>query len=1481
MKRIVSFVRLDRLRLFCIVSLFIGVARPALSQISGKVFRDFDGNGRLSSSTPTLVKARSSSEPVELGVPNVTVRAYVELSTSPISTTTTADGSYSFTAGQIAPGQRVRLEFANLERGYYPSAHNPNGGGTTVQFVTAPATNIDAGINYPSDYCQPGYIQVTIPCFVNGDPAKTQENDGTPIDIGQQAGTMDALVGFDYNAYTVKDPNTNGAANASQFPPAHLATARQVGSIWGLAIQRRTKQLFSAAVVKRHAGFGPLGSGGIYITDLNNSNPNATTPFLSFSVDLGISTGDIPNRDLRGNKLFPNADPGPMEAMGRVGFGGADMSEDDRTLYVMNLFDRKLYGLTVGVPAQKPSSTTGVKSWVLTGPGCPQGEFRPWAVKYYRGNVYVGGVCSGEYVSTPVANPATMPAAAASNTVLSGHIYRIDPSVSGTTPELILSFPLSFTRGSADLTGECANYKFWLPWTNTFPETCVNNFVMWPQPMLTDLEFDVDGHMVIGMLDRFGHLAGVANHAPDGSGFYDGFTGGDLLRAAPSGAKFVMESNGTVGSLTSANGVNDGQGPGGGEFYSDDAWIFYGKPAHDEINNGALALIPGKNEVISSAYDPVTDIYKSAGWKAHNNTNGIGERGFVIVVDNPGTFGKASGLGDAKPICDPAPVEIGNRFWFDDNRNGIQDAYEPGVDGIVIRLYENNSFVASTTTTNGGQWYFNNSNVLGGIKFGGRYQTRMDMGQLANYNLAATGPAAISGARTQTKTGRLAAREYSLSPIQVTSGEGQTVRDSDASMVGNEAVINVVVGEPGQNDQNYDFSVKSCPVLESTTSNLTVCSGQVVGDITIKGFYFAVPDKVKFVLFDTPQTNPTVIYSSTNVLGTVTPSSSSTTADGGILVTLPRPSIPTNTGATVPTFKYVYAVVEAASPLSVSCQPYDDIIITILPKPLLTVTSATLTCAKTSATLTAFLTNQQQQPIANGIYRWTGPNNFTSNAQNPVVTQEGTYTVSAASPECPNSFTTAVATVTSFTTAPEIIDAYGDVPLCSTCTATISVTYTPETATVLWRGPNNYTSTEATNIVSTPGFYTAIVTSVEGCTAEVEVEVPPVQEDVTASLGDYVFYDRDNNGVQGGTSETGVIGVTVELYAQGNNTPIRSTTTNATGFYSFTGLATGCYQVKFLTNTYPTDFVGTTALVGSDRTADSDADPQTGLTPVVCLSAGEANLTIDAGLVEKSLLVVFNSICIKDTPYLSYTITPVNFTPTSVSAATITIRKFMDNSLVVVKTNQALTGTFLWPGAVVDAQGNPIDWPGWDFVNGEWIQVNDGLRPYLKFEVAVNPVASTTANYPGPQPACIPGPPLGLGDRVWKDLNGNGIQDTGEPGVSNFAVELYTVTNGVRSTSALSTTTTDGTGYYLFSNLPEGSYQVRFLPSSVPADCLITAQFAGSDRSNDSNANPVSGYSDVITLSYTDLVRPNRTIDCGLKPCPGEICIPIQARRVR
>ena len=65
--------------------------------------------------------------------------------------------------------------------------------------------------------------------------------------------------------------------------------------------------------------------------------------------------------------------------------------------------------------------------------------------------------------------------------------------------------------------------------------------------------------------------------------------------------------------------------------------------------------------------------------------------------------------------------------------------------------------------------------------------------------------------------------------------------------------------------------------------------------------------------------------------------------------------------------------------------------------------------------------------------------------------------------------------------------------------------------------------------------------------------------------------------------------------------------------------------------------------------------------------------------------------------------------------------------------------------------------------------------------------------------------PAKLGDFVWNDLNANGKQDSGEPGIDGVTATL-TGTDGLGNAVTL-TQITSGSGGYLFSNLVPGIYK--------------------------------------------------------------------------
>ena len=85
-----------------------------------------------------------------------------------------------------------------------------------------------------------------------------------------------------------------------------------------------------------------------------------------------------------------------------------------------------------------------------------------------------------------------------------------------------------------------------------------------------------------------------------------------------------------------------------------------------------------------------------------------------------------------------------------------------------------------------------------------------------------------------------------------------------------------------------------------------------------------------------------------------------------------------------------------------------------------------------------------------------------------------------------------------------------------------------------------------------------------------------------------------------------------------------------------------------------------------------------------------------------------------------------------------------------------------------------------------------------------------------------------LGDRVWKDCNGNGVQDAGEKGISGVKVTLEDSEGEV-----VGTATTTGDGNYSFDNLIPSSYTVVVDASTLPAGLVQTYDL---DRQLDNTA---------------------------------------------
>jgi len=128
-----------------------------------------------------------------------------------------------------------------------------------------------------------------------------------------------------------------------------------------------------------------------------------------------------------------------------------------------------------------------------------------------------------------------------------------------------------------------------------------------------------------------------------------------------------------------------------------------------------------------------------------------------------------------------------------------------------------------------------------------------------------------------------------------------------------------------------------------------------------------------------------------------------------------------------------------------------------------------------------------------------------------------------------------------------------------------------------------------------------------------------------------------------------------------------------------------------------------------------------------------------------------------------------------------------------------------------------------------------------------------------------------IGDRVWLDLNCNGIQDKDdndvpEPGVAGVTVNLETCAGAF-----VATTTTDATGFYLFDDVEDTiEYRVCFV---LPEGYSFSPKDQGTSEGLDSDAGP-NGCTDCFGVGDCKPVRYRDAGLCREKEEGGEGCTP-------
>ena len=766
----------------------------AFAQLAGSVFRDHDQNGRQTASAPT-----------ELGVAGIVVTAYVAGISQPVATTTLEDGSFAFTADQTPAGKWVRIEFSGMPLYTYDSPGDGQGG---VQFVQAPAS-LNYGLSDPADYCQPQPLLIT-PVYQTG---TTRTSAST-------------LMSFPFIA--------EGQPTNSEELPGQLGTSANLGTVWATALQRQSNQLVSVSFLKRHADLGPLGLGGIYVT-----NPTAATSVAYFDAGQYLTLASPADLGALATRTFPesfslaNIDADAFRLVGKAGLGGATFTPREDQLWVVNLHEKTLVRINTGAPLRPASQLTPDAFTSYTIPqSFTAGVSRPWAVAYHLGKLYVG-----------VVNDASVSRLRAD---LKACVYAFDLTTNTFNPTPVLNVPLNYRKGWAVTDATSSLGEYWEPWSDTWSDFATNSLstsstpqiqrVVRPQPILSSIGFDAEGAMLIGLMDRTGHQTSRNQPAPTETSpspttVYSGYTGGDLLRAAMVYGTYQLEGNGSVGIGAGAHsgcGVGNGQGPADntssmGEFYCHDQYGAF----NQETFAGSLLSNPSLDNLIVNLFNPLTTW--SGGTAFFDTYTGDLIRRYEVYRDAVSdvftaprsTFGASNGLGQVNALCQPAPVRIGNRVWVDANKDGVQGPDELPLGGVLMSLYTATGKWLATTTSNEQ----------------GLYSFQSGPGLILSYNTpyyVAVGVDRTSSQYDKTSNVlQVGTRRFILTGWNQGIGASPDRNDSDAIILSGSGtalnglpVMQFQVGLPGQSLNSLDLGVQEAPPCEQQTC-LTISARRI------------------------------------------------------------------------------------------------------------------------------------------------------------------------------------------------------------------------------------------------------------------------------------------------------------------------------------------------------------------------------------------------------------------------------------------------------------------------------------------------------------------------------------------------------------------------------------------------------------------------------------------------------------------------------
>ena len=248
-----------------------------------------------------------------------------------------------------------------------------------------------------------------------------------------------------------------------------------------------------------------------------------------------------------------------------------------------------------------------------------------------------------------------------------------------------------------------------------------------------------------------------------------------------------------------------------------------------------------------------------------------------------------------------------------------------------------------------------------------------------------------------------------------------------------------------------------------------------------------------------------------------------------------------------------------------------------------------------------------------GAYTYIWNNGAMSTTATVTNLPAGSYTVTVT--DAAGCTATAAASIAA-SLPPNVVIVASTNANCSTPgSATASATGGSGAYTYLWSGSGETTAT-AVNLPA--GTYTVTVTDANTCTATASVTIGSVSNGIR--IGDWVWFDNDQNGFQHPTLEFGAPNITVQLMSPGpdavfgnaDDVTVGTTTTNANGNYFFDCVTPGTYVLMF--GGIPAGYQWTKKDWVNNDCKDSDVKANGKTDPFIIAAGQPDDLCFDGGI---------------------------------------------------------------------------------------------------------------------------------------------------------------------------------------------------------------------------------------------------------------------------